>query len=175
MTNHIDDLFGAPALLEGEDRERYARLFAAVESEIEPKNFFEVMQVREQTDKIWEELRYKRSSAALIDSALVEALASLLDPIFQGRMTLTTGAKAAVKFYGDDPKAKKEVAELMSQFGITEAKIQAKAMQIVGGPLQLFDRMIGNRENARRNLRKEQERRAAANDSRDRADPKMGA
>lgn len=47
-------------------------------------------------------------------------------------------------------------------------------MQLIGGTLQLFDRMIGNRQSARRNLRKEQERRAAAKDARDPAGPGEG-
>jgi hypothetical protein len=133
------------------------------------------MQVREQTDKIWEELRYKRNSAALIDSFHVEALASLLSPIYDNKMTLTSAGQAAVKFYSGDPKAKKEVTAVMAQYGITEAMIQAKAMQLIGGTLQLFDRMISNRENARRSLRKEQEKRAPTNDALGRVDLEKSA
>jgi hypothetical protein len=173
--DRFEEIFGEPALLEGEDRERYLRLYAAVEVDIEPKSFFDRMLVREQTDKIWEELRYKRCSAALIDSAHVEALASLLSPIYEHKMTLTSAGQAAVKFYSADPKVKKEVTAVMAQYGITEAKVQAKAMQIIGGTLQLFDRMISNRENARRNLRKEQEKRAATKDTRGPADLEKGA
>jgi hypothetical protein len=160
----MDDLFGEPPLLEGEDKQRYLRLYAAVEADIQPKSFFDQMQVREQTDKIWEELRYKRSSAALIDSVHVEALASLLGPIYEHKMTLSTASKAAVSFYGGDPKAKKDGAAVMNQYGITEAMIQAKAMQMIGGTLQLLDRMISNRENARRSLRRGQEKRATTQD-----------
>lgn len=159
--SRLEDLFGKPPLLEGEDRELYMRLYAAIEADIEPKSFFDRMLVREQTDKIWEELRCRRGAAALIETAYVEALASLLSPIYENKMTLISAGKAAVKFYSADPKAKKEVAAVMAEYGITEAKIQAKAMQIIGGTLQLFDRMINHRETARRNLRKEHEKRAA--------------
>lgn len=159
MTNKIDDLFGKPSLIKGEDEDRYLRLRAAVEAEIKPKTVFDWMMVNDQTDKYWEELRYKRGSAALIDTAHVEALATLLSPIYENKMTLITAKKAALNFYGADPKAKKEVTAVMTQYGITEAQVQAKAMQIIGGTLQLLDRMIHNRELSRRILRKEIERR----------------
>jgi hypothetical protein len=62
----------------------------------------------------------------------------------------------------------------MAQYGITEAKIQAKAIQMIGGTLQLFDRMISSRENARRYLRKEKEKREATKDARGPADLEKG-
>jgi hypothetical protein len=169
VTNEIDDLFGKPALINGEDEDRYLRLRAAVEAEIKPKTVFDWMMVKDQTDKYWEELRYKRGSAALIDSAHVEALASLLSPIYEGNLasllSLTSAHRAAVNFYGADRNAKKEVTAVMTQYGITEAKVQAKAMQIIGGTLQLFDRMIMHRESSRRILRKENERRLSVADN----------
>ena len=171
MTNKIDDLFGKPSLIKGEDEDRYLRLRAAVEAEIKPKTVFDWMMVNDQTDKYWEELRYKRGSAALIDTAHVEALASLLRPIFAQKMTLITADKAAVNFYSADPKAKKEVTAVMKKYGITEAMVQAKAMQIIGGTLQLFDRMIINRESSRRILRKENERRLSVADNSPPLDP----
>jgi hypothetical protein len=170
MSNLMDDIFGEPALLEGEDSKRYLDLYAAVEAEIQPKNIFDRIEVRELTDKIWEELRYKRSSAALIDSAYVEALGILLTPVYVKKVSVITAGQAAVNYYSDDSKAKKEVAAVMAQHGITDAKVQAKAMQIIGGTLQLFDRMIAHRQNARRSLRKEKEKREATNDARSPAD-----
>jgi hypothetical protein len=164
MTSQMDDIFGEPALLESEDKQHYQRLFAAIEADIQPKSFFDRMQVREQTDKIWEELRYKRSSAALIDSVKIDALESLLDPIYRQRISLMSAHKAALAYYGGDAKAKKDVVAVMKQYGITETIIQAKAMQMTGGTLQLLDRMIINRENARRSLRREHELRAPAKD-----------
>jgi hypothetical protein len=78
---------------------------------------------------------------------------------------LINGDKAALQYYGADPKAKKEVAAIMAQYGITEAKVQARAAQMVAASLQLFDRMIINREASRRLLRKENERRLSDADN----------
>ena len=55
MSDQIDDIFGEPALLQGVDRERYMRLHAAVEADIQPKNVLDRIQVREMTNKVWEE------------------------------------------------------------------------------------------------------------------------
>ena len=148
-----------PPLLEGEDVEHYRRLCAEVTRELKPKSFSDFLNAKEQIDKIWEEQRYKRTSAALIDSARVEALAFLLGPIYQGKMTLINANNAAIQFYGADPKAKKEVASVMAENGITAAKVEAKAAQMVAASLQLFDRMIFNREASRRLLRRESESR----------------
>ena len=49
----------------------------------------------------------------------------------------------------------------MARHGITETMFHAKAIQILGGTLQYLDRMVISRENAWRNLRKEQEKRDA--------------
>ena len=51
-TDPVDDLFGEPPLLKGEDK-AHMRLRAAVEAEIEPTGFFERMNVIDQTNKLW--------------------------------------------------------------------------------------------------------------------------
>jgi hypothetical protein len=171
MTERTDDLFGEPALLRGEDPEIYWRLYAAVEAYIQPKDFFGRMQVREQTDKIWEELRLKRCAAALVDSARILALISLLSPILKPQLSLMRAimtpdnegilpaVKAAYEYYGTDLEAKQKVAAIMARHGITETMVHARAMQNNSDTLQVMDRMVASREMARRNLRKEHERR----------------
>jgi hypothetical protein len=130
-----------------------------VEVGINPKTIFDWMMVRDLTDKYWEELRYKRSAAALIDSAFREALESLVGPIAK----LTTRIPQAItrQYYSGDLKSKKEASLFLEQNGVTMEQIQAEAMQIVGGTLQMLDRMIVSRETGRRILRKENEQRLA--------------
>ena len=79
-----DDIFGEPALLGNEDREAYRRLRAAVLFEMQPQTFFDRLEAREHIDRIWEEFRLKRTSAAIIDGTRVEALSELLSPYFKG-------------------------------------------------------------------------------------------
>jgi hypothetical protein len=83
---------------------------------------------------------------------------SLLQPICKG--TNEIAATIALDYYSTDPKEKKAIVAQLVQYGITIEMIEAKAMQIAGGGLLMFDRMIGNRETSRRLLRKELERRS---------------
>jgi hypothetical protein len=175
MSDQFDDIFGEPALLQGEDKDRYLRLYAMIEADKQPKDFFDRIQVREEADKIWEELRIRRCSAALIDSTHIQALAQLLEPLQKRHVFLKNCSEVAFEYYGTDLKAKQKVAAMMAQYGITETMIHAKAMQIQGGTLQYLDRMITSREIGRRNLRKEQEKRAARGYARTAADLEKSA
>ena len=83
---------------------------------------------------------------------------SLLQPICKG--TNEIAATIALDYYSTDPKEKKAIVAQLVQYGITIEMIEAKAMQIAGGGLLIFDRLIGNRETGRRLLRKELEQRS---------------
>jgi len=78
--NQQDDLFGEPPLIKGEDSARYYRLFAEIKHEIKPETVFDKIRVRELADKLWQQQRCRRSAASLVESAHIEALASLLRP-----------------------------------------------------------------------------------------------
>ena len=88
---------------------------------------------------------------------------SLLQPICKG--TNEIAATIALDYYSTDPKEKKAIVAQLVQYGITIEMIEAKAMQIAGGGLLMFDRLIGNREASRRLLRKELERRSEFQDN----------
>ena len=57
--SHIEDLFGPPPLIKGEDAARYWRLHAAVTYEIKPETVLAKILVREFVDKLWQQQRYK--------------------------------------------------------------------------------------------------------------------
>jgi hypothetical protein len=50
--SQMDDLFGEPPLIKGEDTARYSRLLAAIAHEMKPETVFDKIHVREFTDKI---------------------------------------------------------------------------------------------------------------------------
>jgi hypothetical protein len=161
--DQLQDLFEEPPLLKGEDKARFMKLRAAVEAEHKPKTFSEKLNAHAQAIKLWEEQRLRRYAAALRDGAFVEALQSLLEPICQG--TIENAAAIALDYFSTDPKEKKAINAQLVQYGITIEMIEAKAMQIAGGGLLIFDRLIGNRETSRRLLRKELERRSELHDN----------
>jgi len=114
--SHVEDnnrdrdlagLLGEPPILPGESENRYAALRAEVERTIQPKNIFEQMRVQTLTDTIWEEMRYKRFGAKLIDGARVNALAVLMTPFMS--FSHRQAATLAECYYGSDPK-KREAA-----------------------------------------------------------------
>jgi hypothetical protein len=162
IPDQFEDLFGAPPLLEGEDPKRYLRLRAAIVRDLKPKTALEWINAKDHIDKVWEEDRYKRAAAALINSAMVEALACFLTPICE--VTYGDPTKLALQYFSADPKDKKRVISLLAQYGITIAELQAKAAQLGSGGLQMFDRLVAARENGRRLLRKEAERRSLRQD-----------
>jgi hypothetical protein len=157
MINQFEDLFGKPPLLEGEDAERYQRLLTAVIRDLKPKTVFECFDAKDQVDNIWEEARCKRSAAALTEGAFKEALDFYLGPIVRQ----SNGIPIAIsrQYFSTNSKEKKKADLFLAEHGVTIERIQAKAMEIVGGTLQMFDRMVNNRQSSRRMLRKDYERR----------------
>jgi hypothetical protein len=109
------------------------------------------------TDTIWEEMRYKRFGAKLIDGSRVNALAVLMTPFMSFfRQHATSAAK---DYYSPNPQKSEPAAKLVARFGITQDVIHAKAAAIEGPNLALFDRLIGNRQTVNRVLLNEHERR----------------
>ena len=158
--DQLDNLLGPPPLLEGEDRTRYLRLRAAVESEYKPQSLFDWISVRDTTDKLWEEQRLKRAASALINGGLHKALVYYLTDTCE----LISVEDYASDFFNGDLKEKKEVIGILAQHGITMTELLAKAAQIEAAGLQLFDRMVTTRETSRRLLRRERDTRRQDNE-----------
>src|SRR5882762_9529030 len=110
-------LLGEPPILPGESENRYAALRAEVERTINPKTIFEQMRVQTLTDTIWEEMRYKRFGAKLIDGARVNALAVLMTPFmsFSNRQAVAL----ADDYYSTDLKKNEKAARHLAFFGVT--------------------------------------------------------
>jgi len=150
-------LLGEPPILPGESENRYAALRGEIARTINPKNIFEQMRVQTLTDTMWEEMRYKRFGAKLIDGSRVNALAVLMTPFMS--FSHRQAAALAENYYGSDPKKREAAAGLVAYFGITLEMIHAKAASIEGPNLALFDRLIANRQTANRVLLNDHERR----------------
>jgi hypothetical protein len=109
--------------------------------------------------------RCKRSAASLVESAHIEALASLLRPF--SPPTITFGEDAATEtardyYSGEAKPSKLEAVELrLVQNGITAEQIRAKAMHLCNGGVLMFNRMEIHCETSLRMLQKENDRRPA--------------
>jgi hypothetical protein len=153
-SDQFETLFGKPPLLDGEDKERYQLLRAAIVSELNPVSVFDWINVRDQVDKLWEEERYKRAAAALIHGGLPKALDFYLKEICH----IDYAEELIDKYHNGGAKGRKEVMSVLAEFGITMAELHAKAAQLEGAGLAMFDRMVAARESGRRLLRKEAQR-----------------
>jgi hypothetical protein len=108
--------------------------------------------VHDQVNKLWEERRYRRAATALINGGMrnaVEYFLKSIDDMPDGLI---------LKYRSASTKERKEVLSLLAQHGITMAELQAKAAQLEGGGIQMFDRLVAARESGRRMLLKEAQR-----------------
>lgn len=175
-TSQMDDLFGEPPLMKGEDKARYFRLLAAVEHAIKLETVFDKIRAREIADKLWLQQRCKQSAASLVDGAHIEALEDLLRPFNPPAISFGDDAASAMArdYYSGEAKAKKmeEIETRLAQYGITAEQIRAKAMQLCGGGVLMFNRMETHCENSLRMLQKENGRRPAAENTKARGSDK---
>src|ERR1700744_6655711 len=74
-------LFGPPALLEGEDPQRYEALHEAIIADLAPKTALEWINVQDQVNKLWEEQRYRAYSSAIINGGIAKAVRYFLELI----------------------------------------------------------------------------------------------
>jgi hypothetical protein len=161
--SQLDDLFGPPPLIRGENAARYWRLHSAFEHDIKPKTFSEKVYVRELTDKLWEQQRYKQNVASLVESAHIEALADLFRPFIPRTLSIDeepANVMARDYFSGEvDNKRLEHIETQLLIYGITPEQIRAKAMQLCGSGISMFSRMEANCGSSLRMLRKENVRR----------------
>jgi hypothetical protein len=175
--SQMNDLFGEPPLIKGEDKARYLRLLAAIENELQPKTVFDRIYAREYTDKLWQQQRCKQSAASIVESAYIEALADLLRPF---DLPMIFGKDPATEMARDyfsgesNNKRLEEVETRLAVLSISTEQIRAKAMQLCGNGVLMFNRMETNCETSLRMLRKESDRRPAVGAAKVPGSPEKG-
>lgn len=158
LVDQSDSFYEEPALLIGEDRTKALNMLAAVTEHIRPEDVFERMMVNDTVNYYREEMRFRRMSADLIESAKPEALEVLLRPFFDDGTIFKDGPSEIAKgYFNGDHKTREAMALVVARCGIEDGHIESKAMQLVISALLALDRMGANREKSRRILRKEHE------------------
>ena len=74
IPKQLESLLGQPPLLEGEDREAYFALRAALIEDRQPKTVMDWIHVHDLVTQLWEEQRFRRASAALIRGGMLAAI-----------------------------------------------------------------------------------------------------
>ena len=67
-SSQLDEVFGRPALLKGEDRANYRELQKEISESMHPENFLDALEVQEVVDNIWEGRRFQRMGTKLVDA-----------------------------------------------------------------------------------------------------------
>jgi hypothetical protein len=92
-----ESLLGPPALLEGEDKEAYDRLYVELLNHLKPADIIGQIHVRDLADLTWEILRYRRLLAKL-DGVTAETFGDKLGPAWRidGMTALAERRRAAI-------------------------------------------------------------------------------
>ena len=85
-------LFSAPSLMQGEDSDVYAELYARVEEVVQPQDVMDQMMVTDVTNHFWEQQRYRRCTGTVINTKRRAALERILHGAIGLDPTLTVSA-----------------------------------------------------------------------------------
>ena len=145
-------LFSKPQLLITKSAEDFAALNAALMEEIKPRGIIERLYVDDIAALVWEILRLRRCKVAIVNTAFKNALSEIVyrladepEPDTPEREWYET---TLVDWFSK-PEARKAVLELLAEFGLDEAAIEAEAIRSVFSELEVLDRMLTLQESRR--------------------------
>jgi hypothetical protein len=78
ISRGLERLFSTPSLMNGEDADVYAALYARVEEVAQPKDVWDQMMVSDVVNHFWEQQRYRRCTGTIINSKRRNALENIL-------------------------------------------------------------------------------------------------
>src|SRR5499426_2786497 len=140
-------------LLITESAEEFDALRDAFEQEIKPRGIIEQMYVHDICAIVWEILRLGRCKVVIINSALRNALQSVLKQLLrqpgQYEYEVEDEAQTLAQSWFTDQEAKKQVSEILSRFDLDESAIEAEAIRRSSADLELLDRMLTSLESRR--------------------------
>ena len=148
--------FDSPPLLKGEDLESYNQLLAGVKASVTPADFLEEVWTNDVVQETWEIVRWRRSKAALLNSAMPDAVEKLL----VGRsLKLLPKAKQIAEAWAAGKRSDvKEVDDLLASGGMTIDDVQARSMELKLKSIDHLDRLTTSAEIRRSNTFREIDR-----------------
>jgi hypothetical protein len=140
-------------LLITESVDEFDALREAFEQEIKPRGIIEQMYMHDICSIVWEILRLRRCKMVIINSAFRSALEGLLmqllRPPGQSEYDVRDEAQALAHAWFTDKEAKEQVSEILGQFKLDEAAVEAEAIRRSSADLELLDRMLTSLESRR--------------------------
>jgi hypothetical protein len=138
------ELLGRPLLLIDEDESDYDALLAAVSAAVKPSDIFEKIWTRDVVHHQWQIQRFRRFTAALINTSKQKALENVLRPLLSYGTCDPFDSKSetlAWKFIMGDDVAIKEVDGLLQTAGLARDVILAEGTAFKIEPIERFDHM----------------------------------
>jgi hypothetical protein len=139
----IEDLFGAPPLISGEDAQAYHALLDRTRKILKSSDVIGEMCVRDVVDLEIEILRYRRLKADLIQASQYEGLAHVLTPLLEGA---AYAQELAWKWVKKEPEAIAEVERLLAAASISMDAVMAESFAIRVRELERIDHMQASAE-----------------------------
>ena len=139
-------------LLITESADEFGAMRDAFEREIKPRGIIEQMYVHDICSIVWEILRLRRCKVIIINAAFRTALEILLKQLLNpgpGDFELRRKAEGLSEAWFTDKAAKKQILEMLDQFGLDELAIEAEAIRALSSDLELLDRMLTSLESRR--------------------------
>jgi hypothetical protein len=156
-SSELDDFFGRPALLKGENRESYRNLQRELSKILRPENLLDTIEVQEAVDDIWEGRRLQTMGTKLIDAERRKAVEFLTSSRF-GYVSEAHEEwfeSLAGKPYPDGMTE----AEVLKKMGLSKELVQARALLQAAEDLAVVNRLASSRVAARKASLKDYARR----------------
>jgi hypothetical protein len=151
--NNLALLSKLPVLIT-ESADELDELHKVLKQEVKPRGIIEQMYVSEIAFLVCDIQRLRRCKVVIINAAFRTALEHLLKQlmrpasIYRDDEAANHAMRLALDWFSND-EAKKQVSELLRQFGIDEFAIEGEAMRISASDLELLDRMLASLESRR--------------------------
>jgi hypothetical protein len=170
----LNALFSTPSLMNGEDAQAYAELYAWVEEVAQPRNVLDLMLVADVVNHFWEQQRYRRCTGAIINSRRRPALLKILTESIglnpHDAMDLADIYFAVVRWQEDNrrtaysdpaqiPNTRSGIIRLLMKHGFTETDIDRVAMEFSIDTLAAIENLALKHELRREVIMSELERR----------------
>jgi hypothetical protein len=173
----LDEFFGRPKLLKGEDRIAYRKFRNALRVCLKPEknDLIDELEVQEVIDCIWEAQRFQKMAPALVDAERRQAIEYLMD---SSRGFVTEEHEEWYESFKGKPYPDEMTeAEVLKKVGLGEDLIQARSFLGAAQKIGILDQFIASRIASRKALLKDRDRRKrqAAKDERLAAKEKSSA
>jgi hypothetical protein len=149
----IADIIGAILPICGfEDPQQYWGLFEQIALPLRLKDYHEYMIVKTIVDCHWQNNRYERAKARMIDLRFREALFNILVEIVEEdtiKVSRGQDAKELVEDYFKDPETKEEIERHLYDYNMDVEHVRAEAMRLAAPDLLQLQKLIDSNERRR--------------------------